>query len=220
MSQFNPSFSFRFTHSDVDPSNFQLVSFDVGADPSVIGVEQMAAQLVCYFSFIANECFSAKMRVERIQYSPTGTTSYADIPFPQAAYDFLKGANATYPLQAMPLGYGSPLTVINDLLCPLGTSICVTERVAAVRGSGRHYVPFITQRAVDRGRVAETTRTLIKFAYNNFLRGINNPGSVPPVVGMFDLQPIVVGGPSGVRLSNIIEPVPSGVFSNLRSRRR
>lgn len=197
------------TNDAVDPSNPQQFSFVMD---NVFTDADNAARCLAYWSNQSNTC-AANTRVTGVTVRAAGSAGATDIPFPVTEFADLKtlgDANGfgltTQSAYGLALGTGS--------LCPLGTSVSVSERTATVgpTGRGRHFWPFIQEGIVTGGgRLAAATITSLTDSYNYwFLAADTLPNAANTGVSPGDLATI----------ATITSVKPQPVFSNLESRRR
>lgn len=214
-------FIVKFTNDAVDPSNFQLVNVDV----RMVGktVNEAAAQILCYFATVGFATAGGVTKINDLLYRPFGAPGAISIAFPTAEYNAVLAAATTdgQSPAGMPVAYATQISAAGAL-CPLGTSISVSEVTAfpGPRGRGRHFLPFIGVNTVDgQGRVLPAVLATIKQRYEYFLLGVDNPGGLIATLPVTSLEPVVQPS-SGLTTNAIVAVKPQPVFSNLESRRR
>ncbi len=212
---------FKFQNDDVGPVNYQIVDADIAG----VGVttEESVAQMLCYFATVGYTMMGGVTRLIEVMERPLGAAGATPVPFPYAEYAQVLTWAAADGVSAAGMATGF-LTQISagGVLCPLGTSISVSERTSTVgpTGRGRHFLPFVGVNAVEtNGSVKAQVREKIEDMYNYFFRALDPITNVPVASGMFDLEPKVTPA-NGATTNQIIAVKAQPVFSNLESRRR
>lgn len=211
-------YSVKLRNTNVDATNFQIVDFSF-YDNQPATVDETLARIIGYLGYLGSVSVMATgTTISEIQLRAMGSAGGVAQPFPTAVYATLVTAAAAggITLPAMASGYGT--TIGTDALCPLGTSISVSEITAVVgpTGRGRHFLPFIGRSTVSAGgTVGATTMTDILLLWS-------------AMIDSFDPDYITSGGDTLPCVSNRAGTVPKSirtirpqpVFSNLESRRR
>lgn len=211
-------FLVKFANSAVQANNYQLVDFDFGSLNTSTNAENAAA-ILGYFAQ-AGTC-AGGTTIESISIRPPAAPGYTALPYPAAAYTAANGAAVTDGFTSQPGTGAWPFALGSGALCPLGTSISVTEftTFAGPQGRGRHFLPFISSAVVAAGGTLSTLyQTAIRNAYNEFLFGVDPTGfaATAPNQNM----DVVVTNALATSEHQIITITPQPVFSNLESRRR
>lgn len=194
----------KFTNDAVNALNYQLVDFDF--NNTVGDVNTAAASCLAYMYLnAAAEVLATNTRIVGIDSRPVSTSGSTPVPFPVAAYAALVVIDPRLPPASTYVG-----TIGVGALCPLGTSISVSEVTAHAgpTGRGRHFLPFISRNSVNAGgQVAAAVLGEIDSYYEDHIMGglLATPNN--PVV-------------TGVGSFSIIAPRAQPVYSNLESRRR
>lgn len=204
-----------FTNDSVEATNYQM--FGIEASPFDFGDEaKVAAQLIGYAS-VVGATMASGTRLEELKLVPASATTSTLVPFPVAEYAALVALSGG-TMVAM-TNYGVDLVAAGNALCPLGTSIVVSEYTATggPSGRGRHFLPFTNTQNLDGGGLVDpATRSLVSQAYQDL---ILNPAAGPYSSVAIDVTPVVMNsaGDTTRQITNIkVQPV----FSNLESRRR
>jgi hypothetical protein len=207
-------FTVRTSNASVDSVNYQLTGF---AFTDVTDKAVVAAHIIGYFRDVASaDFFGGGTTLDGIIQRDDSGPGGLEMPFPRAEYAALVTAAAARGVTIAPaLDWGFNLGAGN--LCPLGTSVSVSELTAAAgkSGRGRHYLPFTGDLILGAdGRVALSRLNNVRDSYGSFLLGSSeryiSSGGAP-------LKPVVVGK-LGENLITLVKAQP--VCSNLESRRR
>lgn len=202
-------------HDLIGPANQSQLGFAFNTDKSR---EQCAAAIIGYLHGIGG-VFAAGAKLVGINSRAQGAAGATPVTFPTVEYSALRAlAPATFPAVT---AYG-PLTGSTAALCPLGTSISVTEATltAGPRGRGRHYLPYISTICVAaNGGLVSSVANNIRAQYRKAMgfedlgASVTAPRVVPAVTG----ADVPIGPTLYLDISEI---KPQSVLSNLRSRRR
>jgi hypothetical protein len=205
----------QFEHDQIGPANQALVSFNFN---TALSVEACGAAVLGYLAG-ATQLFSAGTKLAGLQVRAAGAAGSIQMPFPAVDYAALRALNTGFfPAWA---AYG-PIPTSTGPLCPLGTSISVTENTltAGPRGRGRHYLPYVQAGIVAvNGGVTVGAQAGLRAAYERAMGFVDLGASVtaPRVIPAVTRAPVAVGPNPYYDISNVkVQPV----FSNLRSRRR
>lgn len=208
-----------FTNSNIDPSNYQIVDFDIdeaAAGSYFTGESELAAILI-YLTVVSGG-FGAGTFINRVQYRAAGSPGYVPRLFPTTEYAAVRTdvISAGYSVPAMASGYATSLG--SGILAPLGTSISVSELTATVgrTGRGRHFLPFVSQGVISAGGTVGTGHiALVEGAFLDILLG-EAVGTVPGLLG----DAVCISGPASPAAKLITGVKCQPIFSNLESRRR
>lgn len=203
-----------FTNTNVEATNYQQFGIEFSS-PALGDYQKVFAQIIAYAA-AAGVTMASGTSIENLKWIGAGTNVGIFVPFPVAEYADLV-ADSGGSIVAMS-AYGVDLVAPGFELCPLGTSIVVSEYTAigGPAGRGRHFLPFTsTQNLTAGGLVDLATRTLVTEAYSDL---ILNPagGSYSTAIAV---NP-VVGNSAGTTETAITNVKVQPVFSNLESRRR
>lgn len=217
-------FVIKFTNTNVDAQNFQLVDFDCDLIASGMSVDEAAARLVYYFNRLSDaNCIADDTAMVGIDYRAPGSAGATPVPFPTATPMAAIAAVVT----ASPYNWNGLIASSYTLLqggggglCPLGTSISVSEFTATVgpTGRGRHFLPFTGTDAVNPGGTLGTGQIAdIKQAYDVLFLGEDETGA--PGGPLDELHPCVTNATRTTEHPiTLVRAQP--IFSNLESRRR
>lgn len=199
----------KVQNANVDASNYQLVNFDFNAD--VADLDGCAAACIAYLASCgASDAIAGSSSIVGIESRAAGSAGAVSVPFPAAAYTALLGTGTPPPTFALayPAGIGG------GAMCPLGTSISVSEKTATVgrTGRGRHFLPYTSNDAINGGgTLLAAVQGLIETYYDQFMFGTAIGISPDPVVRAGGVY-------SGGHPITVVKAQP--VLSNLESRRR
>jgi hypothetical protein len=205
----------QFEHDLIGPANQALVGFNFN---TISSKEQCAAAILGYIGGNTG-LFAAGTKLVGLQVRAAGAAGSTQMPFPSVEYLALQSINPG--VFAVWGGYGA-VPGAGGALCPLGTSVSVTENTLTVgpRGRGRHYLPYIQAAIVaSNGGVTNGAQSGIRNAYEKAFgfvdigTGVHAPTVNPAVTR----SPVPIGPNPYYDIVNVkVQPV----FSNLRSRRR
>lgn len=208
--------SVKFTNTAVAQANYQMCDVDV--QHAWIGSESLiVAQVLAYFAAVSGN-MAAGTKITECLVREIGSAGAYPFPFPVADYTAVKDAALTDGITVPGMAaYGT--TIGSGALCPLGTSISVSELTAfpGRSGRGRHFLPFASAGVVSAGGELGTGQPpIIIDCYNELIRGFE-PGGGLATSPILTLNPAVT---NGVTSHTITHVKPQPVFSNLESRRR
>lgn len=214
-------FVFKFENADVDASNYQICDFDVKHTGSSIA--QAGAQMIAYFAAVGFATMGGVVKLIEVTHRAVGAAGATVLPFPTAEYAGVLAAATTDVISpaGMPSGYATQISAAGPL-CPLGTSISVSEisAFAGRRGRGRHFLPYTGRNVVTTGgQVTLATRNRIEQLYTYFLAGFISTTGLPATAPVVGLTPVVTNA-AGTPTHDIITVRAQPIFSNLESRRR
>jgi hypothetical protein len=198
----------------VGPGNPALLNFDFNTTETRANC---AAAVIAYLNKNGPN-MAAGTKLVGIMARAAGEPGSVQVPFPIVEFGSLWQLGGSNPLL---LNYG-PIQGNIGRLCPLGTSIVVSETSgeASRRGRGRHYLPFIQEGCVAaNGGVRSDTIAGIVTIYRQYfgLDTIGATGQAPQVKPCVTSSGAAVGPTPYYDITSV---KPSSVFSNLRSRRR
>jgi hypothetical protein len=173
-------------HDLIGPGNQAQLGF---AFNTALSKEQCAAAIIGYLNGIGG-VFAAGAKLVGINSRAQGAAGATPVTFPAVEYAALRVLSAaTFPAVT---AYG-PLVGSTAALCPLGTSISVTEATltAGPRGRGRHYLPYISLLVVAaNGGLTTSAATNIRAQYRKCMgfedlgAGVTAPRVIPAVAGI------------------------------------
>lgn len=210
----------RFTNPNVNPLNFQLVDFDI--NNSVETVAMAAARIIGYLC--QADVMAAGTILVSLDFRAFGSAGGVPIPFPVSEYSAVDAAAVADGFTTAPRAvFPCPVGTSGTVLCPLGTSISVSEvsGVPGPTGRGRHFLPFINASTVLAGGTLDGTYvTAVQNAYNEFFLN-NKPGGGGIATAPLDAgSGIAITNVTGTPMHDVIVCKAQPVFSNLESRRR
>ena len=212
---------FKFENTASNTQNYQIVDADI-QNGTGTGAQQLA-QMCAYFASAAYVSAGGQMKLVEVTARTTGSPGAIPQTFPTAAYAATLAAGVTdgVSLAGMATGFATQISAAGAL-CPLGTSISVTEKSNTVgrTGRGRHFLPFIGVNTVATdGTVKSTVRDQIRDYYNYCFLAVKPGAGGAATAPIINLQPCVTNR-FGLIANTIVEVKPQPVFSNLESRRR
>lgn len=207
-------------NSAVNSLNYQELGFEVNPSPGGITVPEMAARIIGYLA----QCTTCATgtTITAIKVRLAGAPGFTTVPYPAGNYTVVDGDAVTDGFTTQPGTGAYPFALGAGALCPLGTSISVTENTATAgpTGRGRHFLPFVSATVVaSGGQLAPAYRTAILNAYREFFLA-TKPGGGAASGTLANPVPVVVTNAAGTPLHAITGITPQPVFSNLESRRR
>lgn len=212
---------FRFENTASNTQNYQIVDADI-TNATGTGAAQLA-QMCCYFASVGYQTAGGQMKLTEVTARTTGSPGAVPQVFPTAAYAAVLAAGVTdgVSLAGMASGFATQISAAGTL-CPLGTSISVTEKSATVgrTGRGRHFLPFIGVNTVQTdGTVKSTVREAVKEFYNYLFLAVKPGAGGVATAPIINLGPVVTNR-FGLIGHAVVEVKAQPVFSNLESRRR
>jgi hypothetical protein len=206
-------------HDLVGPKNRAQVGF---AFNTALSWAECQAAIVGYLAGLGN-FFAVGTKLTALKVRGAGTVGAISAPFPTVEYAALRAlSNASFPEMT---AYG---TIPNTLsgwgggLCPLGSSISVTESTLTPgpRGRGRHFLPYQALGYVAaNGGVGTVIIAKIKEQYDKAMGFVDLGASVtaPRVNPCVTRAPVAVGPNPYYDISSVkAQPV----YSLLKSRRK
>lgn len=200
----------KYVNASVNTDNYQMMDFDF--DGATQTEKELAAVILAYGNLLGSQgIIAVNTSCVEIMSRPSGSAGATAVPFPTAEYVALHGlltTVGTYTTYTQIIGGGA--------LCPLGTSVSVSERTAfpGRSGRGRHFLPFCGVSAVaGDGSVDSAAIFDIEGDYNSLFLG-SLVGGPPATKAVVRPNNVLTGG----HLITTVKAQP--VFSNLESRRR
>jgi len=202
----------KFSNSNVDAANYQLVDLDASSVTTLTD-EEVAAQFIAFWVVVGPSVIATGTDLVEVVKYPGGGGAGVPIPFPVTEY-----AQLVVDVPGLPARSAYPCSVgaTASALAPLGTSVVVTEytAVGGPGGRGRMFTPFAAVGCVEtNGGVKLTARSAIETAYRLWLM------DSPPTLSTGPVLPVLTHV-SGATPTIITTVKAQPVFSNLESRRR
>jgi hypothetical protein len=198
-----------FVNTAVGASNPAVVDFDFNTARSA---NECAAAILGYIGKIGGS-FAVGTQLTGITSRPGGAAGAVQMGWPTAEY-----ANLVAVAGAVPWGAYGGIPGSVGALCPLGTSVSVSEisTTPGRHGRGRHYLPFFSVGNVVAGG------TLNPLTITNTLNAFKLMMGLPPQVGVGApaVVPAITSGVAGAPYFDVTDVKPQAIMSNLASRRR